>query len=166
MTTPASGADGEPLRVRRAVQADLLAVYRIEKASFPQPWPFAAFERYVGTPTFLVAEVDAGADANTEIAGYVVADSVPNHGQPLGHVKDIAVHPDHRGAGVGSTLLERALSKLAARGAASVKLEVRETNDPARTMYEEFGFVHRRTVPRYYDNGDDAHVMVRSFDGN
>jgi ribosomal-protein-alanine N-acetyltransferase len=160
MTTPASEVDGTPLRVREAVQADLLAVYRIEKASFPQPWPFAAFEQYVGEPAFLVAEVGPG------VAGYVVADSVPNHGRPLGHVKDIAVHPDYRGEGIGSTLLERALAKLAARGTASVKLEVRETNDAARALYEDFGFVHRRTVPRYYDDGDDAHVMVRSLDGD
>lgn len=154
MTTSASEPGQPAPTVREAVDADLLAVFRIEKASFPQPWPFTAFERFVGEPGFLVAEVGPG------VAGYVVADSMPNHGRPLGHVKDIAVHPDYRGEGIGSLLLDRALGVLAAGGARSVKLEVRESNDAARSLYEEFGFTHRKTVPRYYDDGEDALVLV------
>ena len=154
MTTSASGSDTPAPTVREAVKADLLAVYRIEKASFPQPWPFAAFQRYVEKPTFLVAEFGAG------VVGYIVADSVPNHGRPLGHVKDLAVHPDQRGQGVGTTLLRRALGAMRAQGVAEVKLEVRESNETARRLYESFGFDHRRTVPRYYDDGENALVMV------
>jgi len=153
VTTPASAPEGTAT-VRQAVAADLLAVYRIEKASFPQPWPFSAFERYVGEPGFLVADIEDG------VAGYVVADSVPNHGRPLGHVKDIAVHPDRRDEGLGTKLLRRVLGVLDAEGVASVKLEVRDSNDGAMELYRDFGFVHRRTIPRYYDNGDDALVMV------
>lgn len=160
MTTPAAESSPSSPRVRQAVTADLLAVFRIEKASFPQPWPFGAFERYVGEPGFLVAETGAG------VAGYVVADSVPNHGSPLGHIKDIAVHPEMRGQGVGSLLLERALGVLAARDVESVKLEVRQSNDRARSLYEEFGFEHAKTIPRYYDNGEDALVMLADTDDN
>ena len=152
MTTAAS--TGECLRIRPVERADLLAVHRIEQSAFPQPWPFAAFERYLDQPGFLVAEDDA-------IVGYVVADSVPNHGRPLGHIKDIAVREDRRGEGIGASLLERALGVLAARGVASVKLEVRESNDRARSLYQRYGFVHRRTVPRYYSDGEDAHILVR-----
>ncbi|MEF8785292.1 MAG: ribosomal protein S18-alanine N-acetyltransferase [Haloarculaceae archaeon] len=152
MTTVASPGNG--LRIRQAERADLLAVHRIEQASFPQPWPFDAFERYLDEPGFLVADREA-------VVGYVVADSVPNHGRPLGHIKDIAVRERHRGAGIGSTLLERALGVLDARGVSSVKLEVRESNTGAQRLYREFGFVHRRTVPRYYSDGEDALVLVR-----
>ena len=152
MTTAASPG-GSP-QIRQAERADLLAVHRIEQASFPQPWPFDAFETYLDEPGFLVA--DDGA-----VVGYVVADSVPNHGRPLGHIKDIAVHEQHRGQGIGSTLLERALGVLAARGVASVKLEVRQSNTGARRLYRQYGFVHRRTVPRYYSDGEDALILVR-----
>ena len=152
MTTAVSPGGGP--QIRQAERADLLAVHRIEQASFPQPWPFDAFERYLDESGFLVADTGA-------IVGYVVADSVPNHGRPLGHIKDIAVHEQHRGQGVGSSLLERALGVLAARGVASVKLEVRESNTRARQLYREFDFAHRRTVPRYYSDGEDALVLVR-----
>lgn len=170
--------------VREATRADLLEVFRIERASFPQPWPYGAFEGFLGRPGFLVAErregddgVDVGergtagtggGDGSTgqggPIAGYVVADTVPNHGQPLGHIKDIAVHPDHRGEGIGRYLLKRALGVLRERDTSRVKLEVRDGNEPAITLYHDFGFTHHHTVPRYYEDGTDALVMVKQFD--
>jgi ribosomal-protein-alanine N-acetyltransferase len=154
VTTVAPTESSRP-RIRQAERADLLAVFRIEQEAFPQPWPFAAFEQYLGESGFLVA--DDGA-----VVGYVVADAVPNHGEPLGHVKDLAVRADRRGEGIGARLLERALAVLGARGTASVKLEVRESNEIARELYRTYSFVHRRTIPRYYSDGEDAIVMVRA----
>jgi ribosomal-protein-alanine N-acetyltransferase len=93
-----------------------------------------------------------------------VANLVPNHGRAFGHIKDIAVHPDHRGEGVGAKLLERALRVLRLGGAESVKLEVRASNGPAQSMYRSFGFEYLRTVPRYYDDGENALIMVVDLD--
>jgi ribosomal-protein-alanine N-acetyltransferase len=152
VTTVAPG-DAEAPIIRQAEQADLLAVHQIEQAAFPQPWPFSAFEQYLGERGFLVA--DAGA-----VVGYIVADTVPNHGRPLGHIKDVAVREDQRGKGYGSALLRRALGVLSAAGASDAKLEVRAGNEGAKRLYEDFGFVHRRTIPRYYADGEDAHVLL------
>jgi len=143
--------------IRPAGRADLLEVFRIEQAAFPQPWPYGAFEGFLGQDSFLVAADESG------VVGYVVADTVPNHGRPLGHLKDIAVHPDRRGEGTGASLLARALSVLEGMDAARVKLEVRAGNDAAIHLYRGFGFTHHHTVPRYYDDGEDALVMVRTF---
>ncbi|MFB6218864.1 MAG: ribosomal protein S18-alanine N-acetyltransferase [Halobacteriaceae archaeon] len=148
----------EGVSVREAERADLLAVCRIEKASFEQPWPFSAFEGFLGEPGFMVAHDDT---ASEPVVGYVVADYVPTHGRALGHVKDLAVHPDRRGEGIGRTLLTRALGYLEARGVGSTKLEVRPSNEAARALYREFGFDHHRTVPGYYDDGEDALVLTR-----
>lgn len=158
MTVTPSADDG--VSIREAERADLLSIVRIEKASFPQPWPYDAFESFLGEPGFLVAADDEG-----YVTGYVVADVTPNYGRDLGHVKDVAVHPDRRGEGVGSALLERAIAVLAAEGAATVKLEVRVENDGARSLYETFGFEPLRRVPGYYEDGDDAIVMVRKIEG-
>ncbi|MFB6097271.1 MAG: ribosomal protein S18-alanine N-acetyltransferase [Haloferacaceae archaeon] len=148
----------DEVSIRRAEQADLLEVLRIERASFPQPWPFSAFEEHLGTPGFLVAERDA------EVVGYVVAGTVPNYGRDLGHVKDFAVRPDARGEGVGSRLLRQALAALAIEGATDAKLEVREGNDGAMRLYRRFGFTPARRVSRYYADGEDALVMVLDLD--
>jgi len=147
--------------VRRATRADLLAVFRIEEAVFQQPWPYSAFERQLGTPGFLVAEAS---DPGAAVAGYVVADEVPGHGRPLGHVKNLAVRSEYRGRGLGKALLSRGMAALASQGARSVKLEVREGNDAARGLYEAFGFEYVRTLPGYYADGEDAYVLVASLE--
>jgi len=163
--TTVHASDTDPPIVRPATRADLLAIHRIEKVSFPQPWPFSAFESYVGEPGFLVAVADDDSDVSV-LLGYVVADTIPNHGTPLGHIKDIAVAPDFRGDGVGRTLLAQAIDVLEDAGAGSVKLEVRISNEVAISLYRAFDFEHRRTIPNYYGNGEDALVMIRTFDSD
>ena len=151
-----SGAEPRPeVEIRGAVRADLLSVFRIETRSFGQPWPYTAFERFLGAPGFLVAE------AAGDVVGYVVADTIETGAVPVGHVKDLAVAPEHRRRGLGGRLLARALGSLAAAGAGRVKLEVRRTNEAARTLYLAFGFEPHHVVSDYYDDGEDAHVLVK-----
>lgn len=143
-------------RVRQAEPADLSAVYRIERSAFPQPWPLGAFEQFVGQSGFLVAE-DAG------VVGYVVADVAANNGRALGHVKDLAVSSGRRREGIGSLLLANALQVLDGR-ADTVKLEVRESNERALSLYRDYGFEYHQTVPDYYSNGESALVLVRPLE--
>jgi ribosomal-protein-alanine N-acetyltransferase len=147
--------------IRTAERGDLLEIHRIEQSVFPQPWPFSALEDHLGKPGFLVAETDSDSPA---IAGYIITDIIPNHGTPFGHIKDLAVHPEHRRNGVATALLRRALSVLAAAGSDSVKLEVRETNDGAQKLYRQLGFEHHKTIQNYYSNAEDALIMARPID--
>jgi ribosomal-protein-alanine N-acetyltransferase len=154
VTSHPDASDAADLTIREADRADLLAVFRIEKSVFPQPWPFASFERFLGNRGFLVAVRDGA------VVGYAIADVNANHGRDLGHLKDIAVHPEMQGEGVGRALLRRVLFTLRLAGADVVKLEVRESNDVARSLYEDVGFERVRRVSAYYDDGEDAFVMV------
>ncbi|MWV41700.1 ribosomal protein S18-alanine N-acetyltransferase [Natrialba sp. INN-245] len=152
-----AGDDGN-VSIRPAERADLLAVVHIENASFSQPWPYDAFEGFLDESGFLIAEHDG------DVVGYVVADVSRNFGRQLGHVKDVAVHPERRGFGVGSALLTRVLAVLVAQGADTVKLEVRQSNDGAKRLYRNFGFEPLRRVPGYYEDGEDAIVMIRKLE--
>ncbi len=153
MTIPLSGDRTAPT-VRRAERMDLLAVHQIEQASFSEPWPYAAFETFLDTPGFLVA--DGGG-----VVGFVVANLLADSARQVGHVKDLAVAPGSRSQGIGGRLLDRAIAVLSNQGATAIKLEVRESNDPARSLYESRGFEHRRTAASYYADGEDALVLVR-----
>ncbi|WP_435145469.1 ribosomal protein S18-alanine N-acetyltransferase [Halobaculum sp. P14] len=161
------GAPGEDgIDVRVVTRADLLSVFRIEQAVFTQPWPFAAFENLLDAEGFFVATADAAADvgadgiAAADVLGYVVADVLRDHGRDIGHVKDIAVRPGGQGHGVGRRLLRRALRRLATVGASVVKLEVRESNHRAQSLYRSEGFEPVRRVSQYYGDGEDAFVMA------
>ncbi|WP_396611559.1 ribosomal protein S18-alanine N-acetyltransferase [Haloferax sp. S1W] len=144
--------------VRRVERADLLDVLRIERTCFEEPWPYSAFELFVDEPAFLVAA------RGTEVLGFVVGDVMPNHGNDIGHVKDLAVRPDARGQGLGRRLLATALTKMAMTGAAVVKLEVRVSNETAVELYRSVGFRPARRAPGYYANGEDAYIMVLDID--
>jgi ribosomal-protein-alanine N-acetyltransferase len=154
VTATSETPNAEDLTIREADRADLLAVFRIEKSVFPQPWPFASFEQFLGNPGFLVAT------ENGVVVGYAIADVTASAGRDLGHLKDIAVHPEAQGRGVGRALLRRVLVSMAVAGATVVKLEVRERNEIAQSLYDDVGFERVRRVPGYYDDGEDAYVMV------
>lgn len=61
------------------------------------------------------------------------------------------VAPRARGTGTGEQLVQAVLDEAAARGRSRVVLEVTETNEPARRLYERMGFGYdgtRHPLPR------------------
>lgn len=141
---------------------DVPQVAEIDRQSFPLPWPARAY-RYELTENsasqLLVAlqAVHGRPALPREAIGYVGFWTVADEA----HVSTIAVHPDHRGRGVGSLLVVGMLKKAASLGVTRVTLEVRPSNLVAQSLYRKYGFeaVGRRN--RYYrDNGEDAVVMI------
>jgi ribosomal-protein-alanine N-acetyltransferase len=63
----------------------------------------------------------------------------------------IAVHPDHRGQGVGSALLDRFIETAQARGKVRLFLEMRDGN-PAASVYRRAGFEPIARRRNYYRN--------------
>ena len=62
------------------------------------------------------------------------------HARPLLNVHDLAVLPGWRGRGVGRALLEAVETEAVRRGCCKLTLEVQEDNEPARRLYDRFGF--------------------------
>lgn len=60
--------------------------------------------------------------------------------RPLVNVHDLAVVPEHRGKGIGRALLAAVEARARRDGCCRLTLEVQEDNDPARALYERFGF--------------------------
>lgn len=59
---------------------------------------------------------------------------------PGAHVGDLYVRPEHRGAGLGSRLLDRAEAWARERDHERVTLSVLLANDAARRLYDERGY--------------------------
>ncbi len=57
----------------------------------------------------------------------------------------IAVHPEMRGRGIGTQLLDEIKRIAAGRGFSSVRLDVIDTNPGARRLYEREGFIPMKT---------------------
>jgi ribosomal protein S18 acetylase RimI-like enzyme len=67
------------------------------------------------------------------------------------NIVSIAVHPDHRGLGMGEALVRHVLSTAEMRCCTHVKLHVREDNIAAQNLYLKTGFAVYDRVPGYYD---------------
>lgn len=155
-----SGKIAGTVTLRRPTSEDMEAVTAIERASFADPWSAAEFASMleVGHTIFLVAEVGE----NRGIAGYVIAMAVLDQAEIL----NVAVAPEHRGAGLGGGLLDAALLEVERRGAELVFLEVRVSNAAARALYASRGFVEISRRKDYYRTPvEDALVMRRAVIG-
>ena len=140
--------------------SDLPAVLEIERRSFAQPWSRGFFEKELTTAfARLVVAVDE-VGPRPAIVGYTcrwrVTDEV--------HVLNVAVHPEHRGRGLGRTLLEAILAESRAAGSRAVFLEVRAGNVVARRLYRHLGFRELGVRRGYYGPGQDAIVMELRLD--
>lgn len=152
-------------QIRKAVRADLVAVVRIERRVFDEPWRLSAFEQFLDSPGFLVMEDPSAAGLGNDLAGYVVADVMDVQGKAVGHIKDLGVKPERQGEGRGRALLERALRILSDRGASVAKLEVRPSNERAIDLYRKYGFAIRQRREGYYPDGEDALILSRQLAG-
>jgi [ribosomal protein S18]-alanine N-acetyltransferase len=78
------------------------------------------------------------------------------------HINNLAVLPEFRRSGVASTLLAHVLAEGTKLGTHRATLEVRRSNDPARMLYERFGFSVAGVRRGYYTNPvEDALILWR-----
>ncbi len=141
---------------------DIDPVHQIDVQSFSLPWPRGAyaFDLLRNPAAHLWVAEQPGPDGETSIVGvlavWLIVDEL--------HISNLAVHPDHRRQGVARRLLLTAIGFGRDHDVASITLEVRESNLPARELYKSFGFktVGRR-VGYYQDNREDALLMTRNM---
>ena len=142
---------------------DVAAVARIEREVFGrEAWPGTAFAYLVAI--FAVARPPRGRlwiaqGPERQIVGYVGVELSALGGEA--DIINLAVHPNHRRAGVGRRLLTAVTRYCLRRGVTLVWLRVRASNRSARAFYRRCGF---RAVGRfrdYYDEPrEDAILMV------
>ncbi len=76
------------------------------------------------------------------------------------YIYSLAVHPDWRQLGLATRLLAAAEEKARDLQLAEIVLEVSPDNTPARTLYEEAGFLAGDLIEAWYDDGGKALRMT------
>jgi ribosomal-protein-alanine N-acetyltransferase len=164
--------------IERMKLDDLSQVRRIEKASFPVPWPRDSYRReildnrracYLAArwldaeplpeppprpfPFNLLPTSDKPANDLVAFAGlWFMIDEA--------HITTIAVDPLCRGRGIGEVLFIELVKLSQLRGAERMTLEVRVSNRVAQNLYRKYGFTDHGVRPRYYsDDFEDALIM-------
>jgi [ribosomal protein S18]-alanine N-acetyltransferase len=133
---------------------DLEGVMAVEAVSFVNHWTRAMFEweaRHSDVAHVFVLRRDTG-----EVVGYCAAWLIFDEL----HINNLAILPDWRGRGLASALLTRVVAWSAASGARRATLEVRASNQPARRLYQAFGFREVAVRRNYYTNpAEDGLIM-------
>lgn len=77
----------------------------------------------------------------------------------------VAVHPDHRGAGVGRILIGKMEEEIASEGARLVRVETEGNAEYAATrlFYERIGYEVVARIAHFYDEGNDLFIWGRYF---
>lgn len=79
------------------------------------------------------------------------------------HLTTIGVAPEHRRRSLAKRLLHHAENSLRARNVRTIVLEVRVTNISAQSLYRDSGYATVQRLAKYYNNGEDCYLMVKSL---
>lgn len=85
------------------------------------------------------------------------------HDNATGHITTIGVAPEHRRRGLAQELLKHAEKALQTRSINTVMLEVRTGNIAAQNLYKEFQYIIVQRLSKYYNNGEDGFLMMKSL---
>ncbi|KAK0713841.1 acyl-CoA N-acyltransferase [Lasiosphaeria miniovina] len=101
---------------------------------------------------------------DSSLVGVIICKLEPHvsHSPPTlrGYIAMLAVSATHRGHGVATALVKKAIDAMAERSADEVVLETEETNIPAMRLYERLGFLRSKKLHRYYLNGNSAYRLA------
>lgn len=142
----------EEITIRPMTEEDLEQVETIERESFSVPWSFDAFKSAMALPHTIYLVACAGREILGYCGMYISLDE--------GEIPNVAVRPDARNRRVGERMLSELLRRGADRGVASVFLEVRAGNEPARKLYARLGFEAAGVRKNFYEKPvEDAVIM-------
>ncbi len=96
------------------------------------------------------------ADIGGRVVGYI---ALLDYGRDV-KIISFAVKREFRGRGIGSKLLKTAIDRCKQRGRDRILLEVRVSNEVAQRLYKKNGFEIIDVIPNYYNDGEDAYLMV------
>ena len=139
-------------RLRFATEIDLPAILAIEAVSFPLPWKEGAFRSELRNSCSRLWVVEE----STRIIGYACAWFIHDEGQ----IVNVAVLPEFRRGGIGRLLVQHILQEARLQGILTLSLEVRKSNLAALELYKIFGFQMVAVREQYYENSEDAILMV------
>ncbi len=97
---------------------------------------------------------------NGMMVGFIVGLVEPDH---TGHITTLGVAPEHRRRGIAQRMMEKAEEGFRRRNVRVVRLEVRSVNTGAQQLYRNLGYVVTQRLPRYYSNGGDGLLMIKSL---
>ena len=135
------------------VQCHIAQVAELEKICFADPWSEKSVASELENPLsyWLVAL------EGSTVAGYAGSQTVLGETDMM----NVAVRPECRRQGVAEALIAALIAGLKKRESHCLTLEVRDSNAPARALYEKLGFLEVGRRKNYYRNPKEDALILR-----
>jgi ribosomal-protein-alanine N-acetyltransferase len=115
---------------------------------------------FVGDSAISRLALVAERQEDSAILGFLIARNVG----PEWELENIVVAPEMQGRGTGTRLLNELIARAQQSNSHAVFLEVRESNTPARRLYEKLGFKETGRRKSYYSNPlEDAAIYTKAL---
>ncbi|NLH63877.1 MAG: ribosomal protein S18-alanine N-acetyltransferase [Erysipelotrichaceae bacterium] len=144
--------------IRTGQKTDISALMKIEQELFSSPWPQSEFLYELNENPFSTVYIYEEDDV---IAGF--ADLWITYEQA--QIANIGVAKKYQGLGYGNALLRYCVNQGIKNECENLTLEVRVSNDRAIQVYEKNGFITVNKRKKYYEDGEDAYLMVKPLGG-
>ena len=139
--------------ITKMLQCHVPQIAELEKLCFNDPWSenSIASELDNRLSCWLVAIAD------DKVVGYVGSQTVLGETDMM----NIAIHPGYRKQGIATELISALIEALNERGSHSLMLEVRASNEPAKSLYLKMGFDVVGVRKNYYRNPREDALILR-----
>lgn len=94
------------------------------------------------------------------MVGFVIGLVEPDH---TGHVTTVGVAPEYRRRHIARRMMQQVEEGFRRRNVRLVRLEVRSLNTAAQRLYTNLGYTVTQRLPKYYSNGGDGLLMLKSL---
>jgi ribosomal-protein-alanine N-acetyltransferase len=156
--------------IRDFHSSDFEALWRIDQQCFAPGISYskaelAAYMRVPGSFTVVVEGegIEPGRPTQADSA-QILGFATGNCGRKgIGHLITIDVLPRVQRSGLGTALLRAAEQRFQAAGCKLVRLEAAVNNFSALEFYKRHGYSVVHTIPGYYPDGVDAHVLKKDL---
>lgn len=140
-------------QIRIMTREDCDQVYSLFKDCFAHPWSACSIkEMFKQTGYHNLVALCKG-----RVIGYIGVLTVMDEGD----ITNVAVSPDCRRQHVADRLLSGLIKEARDGGIRRIFLEVRRSNEAARSLYKKAGFVNTGIRKNYYDQPrEDAVIMM------
>lgn len=143
------------MRIEKMTSVNLDDVYIIETECFSHPWSRQSLENELNNETslFLVAKEE------NEVIGYIGMSIVIDEG----YIFNVAVRESYRNMGVATALINELVTYGKKNNFCFITLEVRESNQPAISLYSKFGFIKAGERKDYYSNPKENAILMTKY---
>lgn len=143
------------IKIEKMAKNHIEHIVKIERECFSEPWSYDGLAAELGNKNsyFIVAKI------NSNVVGYAGMHCV------LGdcYITNIAVLSPFRRMGIGKTLVKNLIDYSESQNFSFISLEVRKSNEVAKSLYKNLGFKDIGSRKNFYKNPQEDAIIMNYY---